>query len=348
MSYIIFSLNDLQYGIETNVIKEVFLLPEITPIDNAPQDIIGVLNLRSQIVPIMDLNLRFGRNLKPCDITNEIIAIQWQNWQVGLIVDRILGVREIPSRSIELDTSYGRERNIADVFIKGTIEVDNSLVMLLDSEALIRQPEAFDRLKITEGEASSATDLVTEITESTNTPKGNFYDCYFPDVTELEKDLLQQRAINLKTALVEENFGEQLPVAVVRFGREYYGFTLDVVQEFIKLREVYPIPSCPENLLGNTNWRGDIVTLINLANTLKIDRDKARHETDVVMVKIEDIVTGFPVDEVLDIRYLPFAQINSNNNSGDEAFGKYLLGTSFYENKPMTVLDIGKIITQQL
>ncbi|MGL6337834.1 MAG: chemotaxis protein CheW, partial [Waterburya sp.] len=116
-SHILFSLNGLQYSIDASVVKEIFLLPEITPVNNAPQDIIGILNLRSQIVPIMDLNLRFGHSVKTLDITNEIIVIQWQNWQIGLIVDRVLEVREIQPQLIDRDTSYGRERNIADIFV---------------------------------------------------------------------------------------------------------------------------------------------------------------------------------------------------------------------------------------
>jgi purine-binding chemotaxis protein CheW len=341
-SHLIFFLNGLQYGIDTSVIKEVFLLPEITSIDNAPQDIIGVLNLRSQIVPIMDLNLRFGHPLKRYDINNEVIVIQWQKWRVGLIVDRIIEVEEISSEIIDRDTSYGRNRDIADVFVAGTIEVDNVLVMLLDPETLIRHTEAIENIN-----AAEINEYEIE-TKLENIHSRSFYEYYFSNITDSEQKILQQRATNLKSVLVEETFGELLPLAVVKLGREYYGFTLDLVQEFIKVREIYPIPCCPPTLLGNTNWRGDIVTLINLANALKIEQDKVTHEADTVVVKIDDIVTGFPVDEVLDVMYLPFAKIQPNIALGNEEIDRYLLGTTFYEDKPMTILDLNKVILQQL
>jgi purine-binding chemotaxis protein CheW len=338
-SYTIFSLNDLQYGIDTSLVKEVFLLPEITSIDNAPQDIIGVLNLRSQLIPIMDLNLRFGHPIRQLDITKEVIVIQWQSWQVGLIVDRVLEVREIASNSIKLDTSYGRERNIADIFVGGTIAVDNTLVMLLNVEGLIRQPEMIKTL-----------DLEAELVETikpNETKSNHFYDRYLPEVSDLEKKLLQQRAENFNSVLVGEDFREQLPLAIVRLGREYYGFTLNLVQEFTKAQEIYPIPCCPQTLSGNMNWRGDIVTLIDLANILKIDRDSSKSETDVIVIKVENMITGFSVDEVLDVTYLSFDQVKTHINFDQEEVGQYLLGTAVCQDKLMTLLDVEKIITCQ-
>jgi purine-binding chemotaxis protein CheW len=349
-THIIFSLNKLQYAINSSVVEEVFLLPEINSIDNAPQDIIGVLNFRSQIVPIMDLNLRFGHPIEQGDINREIIVIRWQKWKVGLMVDRIIEVKDLPENLINRDISYGRERNIADIFVMGTIELDNNSIMLLDPETLIRHSEEIEQLErnlnidsVDDFTGSKVLDKDTK-TKTIDRPCLNFYESYFPNITPSNKNILQARAANLKLALVEETFGEQLPVAVIRLGREYFGFAVDIVQEFIKIDEIYPIPCCPQTLLGNINWRGDIITLFNLNNALRIEVDKSDREADAVVVKTKDILTGFLVNEVLDVIYLSSIDIRLSHTSGDEEFDRCSLGTTFYDQKPITILDINKII----
>jgi len=58
--YLTFTLDQSLYGINTFLVEEIFFLPELTSIPESPFDIVGVVNLRGEILPIMDLNLRFG------------------------------------------------------------------------------------------------------------------------------------------------------------------------------------------------------------------------------------------------------------------------------------------------
>jgi purine-binding chemotaxis protein CheW len=55
--YLTFHLHNLQYGIEATLVQEIFPLPEVTLIDKAATTVMGILNLRGQIVPIMHLDL---------------------------------------------------------------------------------------------------------------------------------------------------------------------------------------------------------------------------------------------------------------------------------------------------
>jgi purine-binding chemotaxis protein CheW len=70
--YLIFDLGDSQYGIDASLVKEIFPLPELAPVPEAPTDIIGILNLRGEVLPVMHLGLRLGRSVVRCELSNQI------------------------------------------------------------------------------------------------------------------------------------------------------------------------------------------------------------------------------------------------------------------------------------
>jgi purine-binding chemotaxis protein CheW len=76
--YLLFSLNDSHYGIDTNIVREIFYLPELISVAETPRDVVGILNLRSQIVPIMHLSLRLGLPWAECNSDDYVIILKWQ------------------------------------------------------------------------------------------------------------------------------------------------------------------------------------------------------------------------------------------------------------------------------
>jgi purine-binding chemotaxis protein CheW len=59
--YLTFNFNNLLYGVDALLVQEIFYLPELTPVVEAPEDIVGLLNLRGKILPVMHLGTRLGR-----------------------------------------------------------------------------------------------------------------------------------------------------------------------------------------------------------------------------------------------------------------------------------------------
>lgn len=88
-SYLVFSLDNLKYGIDALLVQEIFYLPELIPIVEAPNDIVGLLNLRGKIVPVMHLSLRLGNQLEQCYLTDSIIVLDYDGLQVGIIVSNV-------------------------------------------------------------------------------------------------------------------------------------------------------------------------------------------------------------------------------------------------------------------
>ena len=340
--YLIFNLNDVQYGIEANLVKEIFLLPELIPITEAPIDIVGILNLREKLLPVMHLDLRLGNSLSRCKVTDSIIVLNWDNLQIGVIVNTVREVKEIASEIIEQEIDYGRTKNINPAFISGMAKIDDSAIILLNPEALIRQPDEVKNLveEVEQLEDSESQDKVKVLS--------NFYDLCCPNATPEERATFRRRADNLRQATLETitDITEQLPLAIISLNGEYFGLDLDTVREFINICNVTSIPCCPQHILGNINLRGEIVTLVDIRSSLNLPIKTDKNTSKAVVIEVDEVVAGLPVDEVFDIMYLPQSKINPVPMAVESSNHEYLRGTAAYADKMLTILDLPKIITQ--
>jgi purine-binding chemotaxis protein CheW len=375
--YLIFSLHDVQYGIDANLVKEIFLLPELTPIAEAPIDIVGILNLRGRVLPIMHLDLRLGNSLQECHISDSVIVVAWEGLQIGAIVNFVYEVKNIDSNLIETKIDYGRIREINPAFVAGIAKIDADIIILLNPEGLIRQPDAVDDLivkankeqrgKEAEGQRSrgeinteslnlsqeNGTVVGSEALEDNTIPEtariiSNFYDLCCPNATPKERVVFRQRADNLRQAITEEDSDVtgKIPIAVVSLNGEYFGIDLDVVREFTNVRNLTPIPCCPNHIVGNMNLRGEIVTLVDIRNTLNLPIAPVKTGSKAVVIDVDEVVAGLPVEEVFDVMYLHPLEMTTvpiAANSGSDA---YLRGTAPYAEKMLSVLDLPKILTK--
>ncbi|MEM8778176.1 MAG: chemotaxis protein CheW [Cyanobacteria bacterium P01_G01_bin.49] len=334
--YLIFNLDDIQYGIDANLVKEIFFLPELIPIAEAPIDIVGILNLREKLLPVMHLDLRLGNPLTRCQLTDSIIVIDWEDLQIGLIVHTVHEVKEIDLGIIEKNIDYGRTNNINPAFVSGMATVDDSAIIFLNPEALIRQP-------------NEVKDLVTdsEVLENVKVIS-NFYDLCCPNATPEERTIFRRRADNLRQATLTTSTDttEQISLAIISLSGEYFALDLKTVREFINICKVTPIPCCPQHILGNINLRGEIVTLVDLRSCLNLPATSTKTSPKAVVITIDDLVAGLPVDEVFDVLDLPQTNINPVPMAIESDKHDYVLGTAFYADQILTILDLQKILIQ--
>ncbi|EAZ88534.1 chemotaxis protein CheW [Crocosphaera chwakensis] len=342
--YLIFNLHDIQYGIEANLVKEIFQLPELIPIAEAPTDIVGILNLREKLLPVMHLDLRLSNSITRCQLTDSIIVLNWDNLQIGVIVNTVHEVIEIEPEIIEQEIDYGRTNNINPAFISGIATIDDSAIILLNPEALVRQP---DEVKALVEEADSELEENPEKEENLSIIS-SFYEVCCPDATEKEKSIFRRRADNLRQATLEtsQETTEQIPLAVVSLNNEYFGLGLETVREFINICNFTPIPCCPQHILGNINLRGEIVTLVDLRSCLNLPITSAKNNGKAVVIEVDDLVAGLPVDEVFDVMYLSQKNINPVPIAVESGNHEYLRGTAPYADKLLSILDLSKIINQ--
>jgi len=136
--YLTFILAGEEYGVEILKVQEIKGWDKATPLPNTPEHILGVLNLRGAIVPIMDVRKRF--NLESVEYTVKTVVIVVRMHQggveriVGLVVDAVADVHELNANDIQLVPKSGSAQN---EFIRGLASVGDNMVILLEIDRLL-------------------------------------------------------------------------------------------------------------------------------------------------------------------------------------------------------------------
>lgn len=333
--YLIFSLHETRYAIAAEKVAEIFLLPELTPIAGAPADIVGLLNLHSFFVPVMHLDLRFGHRFDSCNLTDSVIVLESQELKIGVVVHQVETVNEIDGRYIQDDLDYGRSKNIDRAFIKGVINLDDEMIILLDGDNLLRHSDSLENLV---GSESSL-----ETSELTTT---NFYDQYFPVASQQTKEILHERATSLSKASEDIESSEVISIAIVGINGDYFGLDLGLVREFTKIERITPIPCCPSHIVGNMNLRGEILTLIDLRQPLNLETTRERPLAKAVVIEVDDIVAGIVVEEVFDVVDFRPEEFKPLPVAMDTNITVYFKGMASYLERPLNVIDLPKLLTQ--
>lgn len=143
--YLTFVLNGEEYGVDILCVQEIRVWSSVTELPNKPNYIKGVINLRGVIIPIIDLRQRFG--MEPLDYNEQTVTIILKNQHqdkpmvVGIIVDAVSEVYKFEHKSIRKPPSFGYK--IDNCFLKGLVNIDDKLIILLDSLSLLNQDELY-------------------------------------------------------------------------------------------------------------------------------------------------------------------------------------------------------------
>ncbi|MGK7918947.1 MAG: chemotaxis protein CheW [Trichodesmium sp.] len=354
-AYLIFLHNNCFYGINVLSVKEIFLLPEVTPIAEMPDPIIGVINLRGYILPIMDINLRLGYQQREYSIIDSVVVVESDKSTIGIIVNQVDEVKVIPSTEITTDIySHGdsfhrsSDRNHKLHLVTGLAKLQERLISLLSSDHLIRYMEEVADFPI--HNQDNLGDLVKEnyLEKADNKQESKLTFC--PNATSQEREIFQERAKNLRLETQSQDFSNLIPLAVIGLNEEYFGMNLSAVREFTDIHKVTPIPCTPEHIFGNMNLRGEIVTLLDIRGVLNMPIQKIKNKQNKALIfELDDLVAGIRVDEVFDVMYLNPLEIKSIPTAinHSQAHNEYLLGTAIYREKMMSIIDFEKIITHK-
>jgi purine-binding chemotaxis protein CheW len=143
--YLTFTLGEEMFAIGILAIREIIEYGNLTGVPMTPPFIRGVINLRGAVVPVVDLSVRFGRPAKETTKRTCIVIIETQagdgerQHQMGLIVDAVSEVLEIPSAEIEPPPEFGAK--IRTDFISGMGKVNGKFVVMLDVDRILSLEE---------------------------------------------------------------------------------------------------------------------------------------------------------------------------------------------------------------
>lgn len=130
-----FQLGNEEYGIDILKVQEINRVAEITKIPQSPDFVEGVINLRGNVIPIIDLRKRFHMPEREHDRQTRIVVGEIEGRTVGLIVDAVSEVIRLSSNTIEPAPKIVSENQVD--YIKGVGKLDDRLLMLLDIDKIL-------------------------------------------------------------------------------------------------------------------------------------------------------------------------------------------------------------------
>ncbi len=141
--YLTFRLGDEDFALEINTVREVLDLINITKIPRTPEYMKGVINLRGNVVPIIDLRLNLGmtpaeRTVDTCIIIVEV-ELEGDTLQIGALADSVQEVIDIDPEQIEPAPKIGV--NLNTDFIKGMGKRDENFIIILDINKVLSVEE---------------------------------------------------------------------------------------------------------------------------------------------------------------------------------------------------------------
>ena len=135
-----FSLIEEEYGVAIREVREIILMTDITPVPRAPAFVEGVINLRGQIIPIVDLRKRFNLGASAIGADSRIVVVEVDHHVLGLIVDKVSDVRDIPTSKINPPPALVAS-GIGAEYIRGIANRDGQLTVLIDLKKVFTASE---------------------------------------------------------------------------------------------------------------------------------------------------------------------------------------------------------------
>ena len=145
LQVVVFKTNEEEFALEILQVKEIVRMTLITPVPKTPPFIEGIINLRGQILTVIDLAKRLNLETLPRTDKSRIIVVALDDFSIGLIVDEVVEVLRLPEDSIETHPEL-ISTEFQHSFIKGVGKLEKRLLILIDAVKLF-SPEEIEDLK---------------------------------------------------------------------------------------------------------------------------------------------------------------------------------------------------------
>ena len=266
-----FSVNQQEYAIAIEDVREIVQIPDtVTEVPKSPPHIIGLINLRDQLLPLVDLRLLFALEPRHPDDKTRIVVVSCGGHTTGILVDAVSEVLRIPVSVVEdLVPLMARETNLRDITKICRLNEGKRLVSILSVDQMLDQ----DELKKT----------LSGISE---------------EDTMQQDDALQDDA--------NDSDDNENQVVVFRLDGEEFAVPITSIQEIVRIPEqLIRVPKSPEFLKGVINLRGTVLPVIDLRTRLGMAMAERNERQRIVVFLIRGLRTGFIVDQVTEVLRLP-------------------------------------------
>jgi purine-binding chemotaxis protein CheW len=284
-TYLIFRLQETHYGIDSVAAREIIPRLWLSPVEEQLEFVCGVVNLRGHLLPVIDLNLRFGRLAMPAALTDRIVVVETLAATFGILVQEVSDVCTLGPDDLFTVPLHQNKDSLIQALARRPGEEEQVLCLL----ALNRLLDAEFNLNLDLG---SLPEVATE-----PEPLGEVF-------TAEERHTLIERAREFARPLASNASGEETTqrVAIIGLGGELLALGLDIVQEFLLPKAIVPVPGAPRHVVGVTSVRGEILPILTLRDAPANTPDAPQETAGVViLVVVNNVRFGVIADSVLDI-----------------------------------------------
>ena len=301
-----FTLDGVEFGLDIDRVQEITHRTDITPVPGSPSFILGVINLRGLIIPVMDSRIRF--HLAPREATSRtrIIVLRLASGPTGLQVDSVAEVVKLEDH--RLRETPALVAGIRAEYLAGMVTVGTRLITLIHLEKLLDSRELSQRLQLDDLSLAAAFGSSEE------------------DAADLEED--------------------GTPYVTFRMGAESFGIALRQVEEIIELPSITKVPDAPEYVLGVICLRDQVLPLVDLAEILAIEQGTLERRPEmVVLLSFGSAKIGVVVDEIQEILRVEDEQILPPPQTLSDLEREHLEGILLLPGRMVSLINVLKIIT---
>lgn len=327
--HLIFKVRDTLYGFELPYVQEVIQLPELTCIAKMPRGIAGFLNLREEIICIVDMPVTLGYSQKQYSLNDYIIILRKDNeMSFGVLVSEILDIKEVKEEQNAFGDTQETKSNVLPLVSK-IARFDNEIIFILDPILIYQKVcNVYSSMQVDEQILNNHQHVV----EFNASPE--------------EKAIFVERAHTLAKKLTEQKAKDVTPLAVVQLNQEFFGVDPEIIKEFKRIEDYTPLPtgSAANYLLGFINMRGEILTLVDLWQVLKGKNLEIKENSKILVIMTHDVVIGILIDDVLDVIFVKPEEFRPVPLGMQKAHEEYIKQTVMYEKDVLGVLNLSKVI----
>lgn len=322
---LLMSLENNLYAMNALHVEEILELPALQCIGGLPCYIAGFVNIRGNIITVLNLRICLGAAFDNYSILDHLIIVKGKNGLFGLVTSEVMDLIHL---NIEKTSSEKMLNKITPIcpFIEGVAKFEEQIVFLIDVLALENHilevsPGIFKIEKIASQDHKA---------------------CAMP-INPDEQTVFQERAKKLVNAIISSTQPEQTTLlTVILLKQEYYA--IDTIKEFCPISEFTIIPCSPPFLFGFFNLRGHVLPIIDIWQLLQGEKNSIRETSKVLVVDFEGTTVGILVDDVLNLIFSSAADYRTVPLSIKVISEAFVKSTVKYEKEVIPILDMPKIL----
>jgi len=339
VNHLIFELESVRYAIPTEKVLEIIPLPGLTPTVELPPQIRGIFDLRGTFVVVTDAVFMLTGRPHKCSVTDKIIVLTGNGYTPGLLVSDVFDVISIdPGEMAPVSSVFPESGAMSFRYIKGMVSTADGIVFILAVDSLLDAGEI---------DVEEAFPPQIDAKDDGMAPLPGNDDGYFaPEASDYERDIFRERASAFRGKKEEEEFSEKESYALFTLDGELFGIKTANVSGFHEIRGYTPVPCCPPHIIGQTNFHGTIITLVDISPVVKTSSPGVKDLLKIIIIETGEGKAGIRVDEVNDVVYLldkDILPLPSASRFDDESLQK---GAAYFHGRMLTIIDIEKILLQ--